>query len=25
VQMWSKILNKKKTIHAYLVEIIILV
>jgi hypothetical protein len=23
--MWSKILNKKKTIHAYLVEIIILV
>jgi hypothetical protein len=23
VQMWSKILNKKKTIHAYLVEIII--
>jgi hypothetical protein len=25
VQAWSKILNKKKTIHAYLVEIIILV
>jgi hypothetical protein len=23
VQMWFKILNKKKTIHAYLVEIII--
>jgi hypothetical protein len=23
VQEWSKILNKKKTIHAYLVEIII--
>jgi hypothetical protein len=23
VQAWSKILNKKKTIHAYLVEIII--
>jgi hypothetical protein len=22
VQSWSKILNKKKTIHAYLVEII---
>jgi hypothetical protein len=25
VQAWSKILNKKKTIHAYLVEIILLV
>jgi hypothetical protein len=25
VQAWSKILNKKKTIYAYLVEIIILV
>jgi hypothetical protein len=25
VQAWSKILNKKKTIHAYLVEVIILV
>jgi hypothetical protein len=23
VQEWSKILNKKKTIHAYLIEIII--
>jgi hypothetical protein len=23
VQMWSKILNKKKTIHAYLIEIIV--